>query len=208
MKRTREEAAQMRAAILDAAERLFVERGFSAVALADIAQVAGCTRGAVYWHFKDKLGLLFALRDKEKASVQELAERLAADHDIDPFDGLVQTIDNFFIVLAQNSSRRALLKMTMNVVLSGEKAQDGDDRDRIFKQELHVNLCHIFHLADARHSLASPWTPETAALALHALVCGLITEWLLGDAVFSMENEAGDIVRRFVRCLCEKKGQP
>ncbi len=48
-------------AILEAAEILFSERGFGAVALREIARTAGVNVGSVTYHFGDKLGLLEAI---------------------------------------------------------------------------------------------------------------------------------------------------
>lgn len=47
--------------LLDAAETLFVEKGADATSVADVADRAGCSVGAVYHHFRDKKALLFAI---------------------------------------------------------------------------------------------------------------------------------------------------
>ena len=49
------------ASILDAAERLFSERGYAAVSLREIARTASVNIGSVTYHFQDKLGLLKAI---------------------------------------------------------------------------------------------------------------------------------------------------
>lgn len=54
MRRTKEDALQTRCRLLQAAKELFNEKGFSRTTLAEIAQRAGLTRGAAYWHFKSK----------------------------------------------------------------------------------------------------------------------------------------------------------
>lgn len=54
MRRTKEDALQTRYQLLQAAKALFNEKGFSRTTLAEIAQKAGLTRGAAYWHFKSK----------------------------------------------------------------------------------------------------------------------------------------------------------
>ncbi|RME96025.1 MAG: TetR family transcriptional regulator, partial [Alphaproteobacteria bacterium] len=56
-RKTREEAEKTRQHILDAAFTLFARQGFSRTTLQQIAAAAGVTRGAVYWHFKDKVDL-------------------------------------------------------------------------------------------------------------------------------------------------------
>ena len=49
------------AALLDAAETLFVEHGVEHTSVAAIARQAGCSVGAVYHHFRDKKAVLYAL---------------------------------------------------------------------------------------------------------------------------------------------------
>ena len=48
MKRSKADVADNRRAILDAAGRLFRERGFDAVTVAQVMQAAGLTHGAFY----------------------------------------------------------------------------------------------------------------------------------------------------------------
>ncbi|QXI26250.1 TetR family transcriptional regulator [Pseudomonas vanderleydeniana] len=47
--------------LLDAAEQVFSENGYANTTLQEIAERAGLTRGAIYWHFRDKAQLLDAL---------------------------------------------------------------------------------------------------------------------------------------------------
>ena len=63
-RRTKDEAVETRNQILDAAERIFGERGVSRTSLTDIAQAADVTRGAIYWHFKDKADLFNAMMER------------------------------------------------------------------------------------------------------------------------------------------------
>ena len=54
MRKTKEEAALTRKRLLEAAVRVFSEKGFTASKLSEIADKAGVTRGAIYWHFGNK----------------------------------------------------------------------------------------------------------------------------------------------------------
>jgi AcrR family transcriptional regulator len=64
--------------LLDAAEELFSEKGLDATSVADIAQHAGSSVGAVYHHFRDKNALLFALLERSgeeyRATTREAVE--------------------------------------------------------------------------------------------------------------------------------------
>ncbi len=68
---TAAQAAQTAQNVLDIAIALFAARGYSDVALDDVATQAGVTRGAVYHHFGSKAGLL-------QAAVEQLQARVAS----------------------------------------------------------------------------------------------------------------------------------
>ncbi len=53
-----------RALLLDAAEEVFAEKGFTPASLDDIARVAGYTKGAIYKHFATKEDLFLAVSDR------------------------------------------------------------------------------------------------------------------------------------------------
>ena len=63
-RQTKAQAEQTREAILDAAEKVFYERGVARSTLEEVARVAGVTRGAIYWHFRDKLDLFLTLNER------------------------------------------------------------------------------------------------------------------------------------------------
>jgi TetR/AcrR family transcriptional repressor of nem operon len=57
MKVTRDQVQEHRRRILDAAARMFREKGFDGVGVAEIMNAAGLTHGAFYGHFKSKQDL-------------------------------------------------------------------------------------------------------------------------------------------------------
>ncbi len=82
-RRTKEDALATRTALLDAAERVFLQQGVSRTSLADIAQAASVTRGALYWHFKDKAALFSAMLDRVALPLSaELEELLNREGDV------------------------------------------------------------------------------------------------------------------------------
>ncbi|MEX3969696.1 TetR/AcrR family transcriptional regulator [Paraburkholderia caribensis] len=58
MKVSREQVAENRRAILDAASRLFREKGFEAITVAEVMKSAGLTHGGFYGYFKSKDDLI------------------------------------------------------------------------------------------------------------------------------------------------------
>jgi AcrR family transcriptional regulator len=66
-----------RADLLAAAKRLFVEKGFGATSLRDIATEAGYTQGAFYSNFADKDALFIELmQSRASAQLSEVAQML------------------------------------------------------------------------------------------------------------------------------------
>ena len=74
-RRTKEDADATRNSLLDAAERVFYEKGVSRASLSDIAQAAGATRGAIYWHFKDKVALFNAMMDRVTHPLEQVGSK-------------------------------------------------------------------------------------------------------------------------------------
>ncbi|WP_433418709.1 TetR/AcrR family transcriptional regulator [Microtetraspora malaysiensis] len=67
----RADAARNRAAVLEAAERLFAEHGVAAVSMDQIAAAAGVGKGTLFRRFGDKSGLAVALLDARERVLQE-----------------------------------------------------------------------------------------------------------------------------------------
>ncbi len=69
--RERADAARNRAAVLQAAARLFAEHGVAAVSMDQVAAAAGVGKGTVFRRFGDKAGLAAALLDARERELQE-----------------------------------------------------------------------------------------------------------------------------------------
>lgn len=82
VRRTKEETLETRDRILDTAERVFLKKGVARTSLDDIAQAAQVTRGAIYWHFKNKADLFDAMMRCVSLPMEEMVAR-AGDVNID-----------------------------------------------------------------------------------------------------------------------------
>lgn len=85
--RTNEAGEETRTRLLDAAERLFAERGLDATSVRDITEVAGANTAAVHYHFGSKAELIKAILER-RAGVMgrrraELLDRLEGERHID-----------------------------------------------------------------------------------------------------------------------------
>ena len=81
MRRTKEESEKTREDLLNAAVRIFSEKGVARSTLDEIAKAAGVTRGAVYWHFENKTQIFEALHERlHRPFVDMILEDLEKDH--------------------------------------------------------------------------------------------------------------------------------
>lgn len=74
--------------LLDAAIRLFGQRGYHATTIDNITEEAGVTRGALYWHFKSKSDLLEAVFESLRAFFLERLIRHVEQAGSHPLDRL------------------------------------------------------------------------------------------------------------------------
>src|SRR3954447_3687920 len=84
----RAEGRDARTALLEAALAVFAERGYRDASVDEVAERAGYSKGAVYWHFSSKDDLFFALWeehvDRPGNETIKLRESAASDHDMPP----------------------------------------------------------------------------------------------------------------------------
>lgn len=70
-RKTREESLAIKHRILDAAELVLLDKGVAQTAMADLAEAAGMSRGAVYGHYRNKMEVCLAMCDRAFARTSE-----------------------------------------------------------------------------------------------------------------------------------------
>jgi len=193
-RRTKEEALETRNRLLDAAECLFQAQGVSRTTLQDIALRAGTTRGAVYWHFKDKSALFNAMMERIVLPLESYFDSensLANATGSNKFSALDRTRNAILMALHQivNDVRtRRVLEVAT------QKVEYVDEHRNIRLRHLAVRNGFLARVqqgldAAARHeSLTLPLPSVMAAQGLHALIDGLIQNWLLDPQAFDLQQ--------------------
>lgn len=119
MRKTKEEAENTRLAILQSAQDVLYEKGYAKTTFDEIAKRIHLTKGAVYWHFRNKPDIISALiTDYLDRQIAYLDENLPK---IKTFDDLV----NFYIysadfIMSSESNRKAAFFMTCRMEWSEE----------------------------------------------------------------------------------------
>ncbi|ARP74240.1 TetR family transcriptional regulator [Streptomyces pluripotens] len=74
------------------AAELFAERGYATVTLQDVAERASMTKGAVYFHYKNKEDLAVAVVQEHYARWPVLLEEVSS-RELPPYEALVAVLD-------------------------------------------------------------------------------------------------------------------
>ncbi len=88
------EAAERRNEILDAAEELFVTKGYDKTSTNDILDKVKIARGTLYYHFKSKEDILNAMIDRINSTLIAKAEAVSKDKSVPVVERIVMTISS------------------------------------------------------------------------------------------------------------------
>ena len=187
-RRTKEEAQATRSHILDTAELVFQERGVSRTSLNDIALAAGLTRGAIYWHFKDKADLFNAMLSRVTLPMEQLVHA-SDDPQLDaPVDHILESFVDALRKTVHDPQVRRVFDIATN------KIEYVDELDKVWERHRQAHADMLAHVesglkrAVQRGQIVLRRPARTVAIGLHALIDGLIRTWLL-------EPDSFDLVR-------------
>ncbi|MDN3522541.1 TetR family transcriptional regulator [Halomonas ramblicola] len=191
-RRTKAEAAATREALLDAAEEVFLERGVARTSLEQIARHAGMTRGAVYWHFKNKADLFQAMLQRVRMPFQELVEEIGDPSLVErPLEAIRLACLRGFERLEQPRYRR------VHAILIHHCEVFGDIDPLAMQNEMAEEACgaliDYFGCAARLDHLHPGLSPEVAAELLQAMLGGLFHDWLRNHERFSL-RERGTVL--------------
>jgi TetR/AcrR family acrAB operon transcriptional repressor len=186
VRRTKEEAQATRSHILDTAELVFERHGVSGTSLQAIAKAAGLTRGAIYWHFRDKADLFNAMMERATLPLEEAGQRRRIES-AEPT--LAQMREGFIDVLhrieADTQMRRVFEIATHKVEYVGEM-QAVRVRHLGVRDACLADVEQRLNLAMRRGELTRRLPARAAAVGLHALFDGLLHNWMLDPDAFKL----------------------
>lgn len=176
-RKTKEEAQETYTALLDAAENVFREKGVTNTTLTDVAVAAGMTRGAIYWHFKDKIDLFKAMCDRAFMPMEALLNEVAAGPGEDPLASLRQMAVHMLHLVATDTRQRTVFDILFHHC-EKNSALEFFIQDRERRAECLDQVVLIFQEAIARGQLPPETDVRLAMHAHHAYLIGLIHQWL------------------------------
>lgn len=190
VRRTKEEAKQTRSQLLEAAEKAFYDRGILRTTLAEIADLAGVTRGAIYWHFKDKAGLIKAMLDSLHEPLGELATAGENPDEVDPLGCMRHLLITLLQRVAQDSKTRRITEILFHRCELTDEMSDLRQQRRTDSMQCNGRIDQSLRNAIRRGQLPATLDTARAAICLHAYIDGLLSQWLLVPESFSLQRDA------------------
>ena len=193
-RRTKEEALETRTRLLDAAEELFLRNGLSHTSLHDIAQAAGVTRGAVYWHFKDKAELFNAMMDRATMPFEKTRITLCDDLRRDPLGQIRANMMMALSVTAHDAHVRRAFEIAMHKVEYVGEQTVLRDRHLSERNRCMLEVEIALRAALERKLIREDIPLRTLALGLFSVMDGLLNNWLLDPNAFDLVEVGSHII--------------
>ena len=185
-RRTKQDADATRSRLLDAAELVFYEKGVSRASLNDIACAAGLTRGAIYWHFKDKGDLFNAMMDRVTSPLQEASCESSAMGCVSPLQRLRERVELVQRSIATDERMWRVFEIALFRVEYVDEMAVARDRHiegcTTFQAKLELDL----QAAAAHEGVTLAQGSLAAVIGLRAVFEGLMHSWLLNKDQFDL----------------------
>jgi TetR/AcrR family acrAB operon transcriptional repressor len=172
--------------------------------LSDVAQRAGVTRGAIYWHFKDKAELFQAVCERGTMPVEALLAEASERRQRDPIATVRQLALMALTQLARHADTQAMFdvifhKCEFTAELAAVVAKNEADRTACLSR-----VQRLFEQAVACGQLPAETDTFLATQGLHAYMVGLMHEWVQNPTGYDLEACAPPLIDCYLSGLASR----
>jgi len=200
-RKTKQEALETRERILDAAELLFQRSGVSRTSLQDIASQAQLTRGAIYWHFKDKAEMFNAMMERATMPLEQAMDSAAEARPDAPLEQMRWGLLNAFHSTMHNERTRRVFEIAMHRVEYVDELLAVRDRHLTVRNHSLDEIEQGFKRAVSLGQLPVGVRTRIAAVALLSIADGLIQNWILDPTAFDLMEVGQETIEAFLNSL-------
>ncbi len=169
--------------VLDAAAKVFAEKGFHPTTIKDIAKEAGIADGTIYNYFENKTALLLGIFERMKASViQENMPPVPEELDLRTF------IHTFLAqpMMAQQRENFALFRIIISEMMVNEELR------RLYYEQILEPTLMLGEAYFGVQAIKLGLSPQQSSLIVHAIsamVVGLMVQNIMGDTTLAAQWE-------------------
>jgi AcrR family transcriptional regulator len=176
---------------------VFSRQGYALTRLEDIAQEAGVTRGAIYWHFGSKAELYNTL-------IQTTWERISALIDFEVESAIQEgksvlgifrsAWQRMFEAIADDAEIRAVMELTFLKTELLPELEAGMQVKLAYNQTIMDELEDVMRMGIAAGEVKPDIDVHLVIVGVMALQAGLIESWFMDGKQFSLRTQAIQIV--------------
>lgn len=203
-RKTKAEALKTRQMLIEAAILQFAQNGVAKTTLTDIADAAGVTRGAVYWHFSSKTDIFNAIWEQQ-APLKEIVCYQMQDN-IHP-DPLIH-LRNQFVTTLQYIAADSRLRALLHILYHRCEFSDDMTSEQEIRQKIgfnHEYVRQVLQECQAKGRLSSGTNINIMLIMLHGFISGVIKNWLMHPEGFDLYQNAPELVDNIMMALTAKK---
>jgi TetR/AcrR family acrAB operon transcriptional repressor len=178
-RKTKEDAEKTRLQLLDAARRLFLKHGVSKTTLEQIAKEAGYSRGAIHWHFKNKVEIFVAMKELvSEPLIVRLDEILLEHPELDQMDAIGESIREFLTTLEQDEVTRETFTIMKRRCEYTDEFETLHHEIENSERDCRNKLGCAFARARQLGLLRADIEPEVASEITQSFIVGSMNRWL------------------------------
>lgn len=166
------DSEQTRDKILDAAEQMFLEHGYGKTSLEMIARAGGFTRGAIYWHFTDKVSLFNAMLHRVTLPMERMFEQ-KVEQEANPLQALYAMCHASLMQLFEDERHYRVHAILLTRCEQVGELADLQQHDVELHNRIKQRCEALFVSARTKGLVAADLDEALAALALKSYVMGL-----------------------------------
>lgn len=193
-RKTKQQALETRQHILDVALRLFSKQGVSSTSLAEIAKAAGVTRGAIYWHFKNKSDLFSEIWQLSESTISDLETEYRAKFPDDPLSVLRELLVYILEATVLDERRRLMMEILFHKCEFVGEMEFVQQAQRTLCLENYDRIEHTLKECIQANLLPADLLTRRAAILMRSYISGIVENWLLTPGSFDLRSEAREYV--------------
>ncbi len=171
--------------ILEAAAKCFSEGGYAKTTMDKIAEEAGVSKGALYWHFKSKEELFVELKERSIAKARKQFEKLFAQKK--PFDIKLREAIGLYISFLVPENRE-VARLNAEFLAEAPKIPKLNDMLKDQYEMFRSLIASTIGEAIEKGELRKDIDPEIVSLILLAMLDGLELHWAILELDFDWEK--------------------
>lgn len=207
-RKTKEETEKTYYALLDAAAQLFIHQGVAKTTLNQIGEAAGMTRGAVYWHFKNKDAVVLALWQENASSLHDemkhALEHMSDEHTAQDFRAIMGQV---LQQVLEDPRLAQALRIMIHCIEVTEEETELRLQLEAKRNSYYSSILYACKHLQARGCVKVDLPPESLAVGVMSYLYGLVSIHLEPGNRLEVEQDLQALMQVYLNALLHEQGR-